>query len=77
MNLAVNLVNIEPAEHAMLSTLIAVICDPELANARRQLNEGRLALAIDADDVSWIDPSGLLNPPVDLDPEDEKEVCRE
>lgn len=63
MRLRLDLINQEPAEHALLSTLVAVMTDPALSGARTRLLNGELAMVIEGEDVSWINPCELVEAP--------------
>lgn len=55
----VQVANLTEVEKALLDTTIAVLTDPALEGAKRELLHGRLALRVEGDEVVWINPEEL------------------
>jgi hypothetical protein len=51
----VQVANLSACEKTLLDTVIAILTDPALARARSDLMEGRMALAMEAGEVTWVD----------------------
>ncbi|MBX3747307.1 MAG: hypothetical protein KF833_18515 [Verrucomicrobiae bacterium] len=49
----VSLTGLDPVEKELVSTLVAVLCDPALAGSRQRLREGRMALVVRDGEVEW------------------------
>lgn len=51
----VEVCNLTAPEKDLLSTTIALLSDPKLAKAKRDLMDGRLAMVMEAGEVTWME----------------------
>lgn len=49
------LADLDEVERAFLATVTSVLLDPAMSESRRRLREGEITLAIEGDEVTWID----------------------
>lgn len=54
--MSLEVTNLDAVERAFLDTLISVLTDPKLASHRADLRAGLLTLAVEGDEVTWINP---------------------
>jgi hypothetical protein len=51
----VDLVNVDELDRELISSLVCVLSDPQMAETRNRLRDGFLALAVESGEVTWID----------------------
>lgn len=51
----IDLVNVDELDRALISSLVCVLTDPQMADTRNRLRDGFLALAVESGEVTWID----------------------